>query len=538
MTIIITETPAGTDNAQTLATGEDLTIAPGVIVASDVGNAISGAFGLNVIQIFGAVIGDSNGLSLQNVNDQFADSSVYLAPGASISAGTNGIIARSDLYDVFIDGTVQANRGVLNDNGDFFNLSVGPTGSITSVSEAVTISSPNGSLVVHGRVVSLLDEAVLLAAPFGGVSSRVVNFGLVSGSGSIASSGDARDDVVNHGELQGNVFLNDGADAFSNFGVLNGDATLEDGADRMVNGGLVNGNVRMGAGEDVFDGRGGRVTGVIDGGEGDDVYILDRASDSARIVDADGLDRVEAEGFFRLGDGIENLAQLEGGDWKAVGNALANAITGNSGDNRLLGLAGDDTFDGGAGDDVFRGGAGRDLVDYSAAAERVVAFLLDGEATGEGIGDDRLRGVENLRGGAANDRLAGSNTANTLEGNDGTDRLDGEGGADVLIGGAGRDRLFGGRGADTLTGGAEADRFVMTAAGNGADVITDFEDGADRIDLRDLHVPRRQFADLFADALSQDGTDAVIDLARMGGEGSLRLQNVDAGSLDRGDFLV
>ncbi len=68
-------------------------------------------------------------------------------------------------------------------------------------------------------------------------------------------------------------------------------------------------------------------------------------------------------------------------------------------------------------------------------------------------------------------------------------------GDDTLTGGAGDDQLFGGGGDDTLTGGAGADTFHYESIGDGDDVITDFLDGADTIDLDDLF-----------DALNTDGT--------------------------------
>ena len=70
----------------------------------------------------------------------------------------------------------------------------------------------------------------------------------------------------------------------------------------------------------------------------------------------------------------------------------------------------------------------------------------------------------------------------------------GDGGTDLLIGGSGRETLNGGdgndvliaKGGDTLTGGAGADTFLFTAITPGApaEVITDFQAGIDRIDLR------------------------------------------------------
>ena len=61
-------------------------------------------------------------------------------------------------------------------------------------------------------------------------------------------------------------------------------------------------------------------------------------------------------------------------------------------------------------------------------------------------------------------------------------------GDDILIGTTGKDLLDGGAGHDTLTGGAGQDIFVLRAGDGGAtlqlaDVITDFQDGTDRLGL-------------------------------------------------------
>ena len=62
------------------------------------------------------------------------------------------------------------------------------------------------------------------------------------------------------------------------------------------------------------------------------------------------------------------------------------------------------------------------------------------------------------------------------------DELPGGPAAEEIAGRGGDDRLAGGRGDDTLTGGAGADIFAI-APGGGADRITDFEKGVDRLDL-------------------------------------------------------
>lgn len=114
----------------------------------------------------------------------------------------------------------------------------------------------------------------------------------------------------------------------------------------------------------------------------------------------------------------------------------------------LTGTAGADRIQGGAGATIINGKGGNDI----------------------------------LNGGAGNDRLYGSTGNDTLFGNADHDRLFGGAGADRLLGGSGADSLEGGAGNDVLTGGLGADRFVFRR-GEGADRITDFQDGTDRIQI-------------------------------------------------------
>ena len=90
-------------------------------------------------------------------------------------------------------------------------------------------------------------------------------------------------------------------------------------------------------------------------------------------------------------------------------------------------------------------------------------------------GDDILEGAE------GNDTLAGGKDDDLLEGKAGDDDLRGQKGEDTLIGGAGE---------DTLEGGNSDDIFVfesLTDSTDGAkDLITDFEQGDDLIDLTGL----------------------------------------------------
>lgn len=80
----------------------------------------------------------------------------------------------------------------------------------------------------------------------------------------------------------------------------------------------------------------------------------------------------------------------------------------------------------------------------------------------------------------------------SLLGGDDSDLLFGGAGNDTLSGGKGEDKLYGGKGNDTLLGGEGDDLFVWNKGDEGTknaparDVITDFGNGKDVLDLSDL----------------------------------------------------
>ncbi|MFC3443391.1 beta strand repeat-containing protein [Sphingobium rhizovicinum] len=130
--------------------------------------------------------------------------------------------------------------------------------------------------------------------------------------------------------------------------------------------------------------------------------------------------------------------------------------------------------------------------------------------------------------------VTGTNGADTLNGTAGADDIYGLNGNDVINGLAGDDRMEGGNGNDTLTGGAGADQFAYAARGFGADVITDFTLGVDRIDLSALGI-----ADLatFSDRISQDGTDTLISFFIGNGAETIRIQNILPQQLTAASFI-
>uniref|UniRef100_UPI0022EA6D39 calcium-binding protein n=1 Tax=Falsiroseomonas oryzae TaxID=2766473 RepID=UPI0022EA6D39 len=189
----------------------------------------------------------------------------------------------------------------------------------------------------------------------------------------------------------------------------------------------------------------------------------------ARHVDGGGTaEEAVGRGVARIGtDGAERLV--------AAGQVVA-----------VFGLGGDDLLVSGRGAQTLAGGQGDDTYILGDAADRVI------EAPGEGY--DTLRtalpgvvlpdAVERLvlLGDGAIDGT-GNALDNALVGNDGANLLRGMAGEDLLRGGEGNDTLVGGAGLDRLVGGGGADLFLLEAAEDGWDRVSDFTPGLDRIGL-------------------------------------------------------
>lgn len=200
------------------------------------------------------------------------------------------------------------------------------------------------------------------------------------------------------------------------------------------------------AGNDVLPGTAGE--DIIDGGDGNDILFARGSGDTVK----GGL-----------------------GDDKIGGGEGNDDLYGDDGNDILFGGNGADEIHGGAGNDAIFGGLGDDII-YGDEG--------DDQVWGAG-GNDQLKGAggnDMLGGRAGNDSLSGGAGKDVLYGGVGNDRLFGDQGGDSLFGGAGRDILSGGTGNDSLSGGAGVDTFIF-AAGDGNDVITDFEVGIDRIEL-------------------------------------------------------
>ncbi|MDO9338402.1 MAG: hypothetical protein Q7T61_18570 [Caulobacter sp.] len=299
-----------------------------------------------------------------------------------------------------------------------------------------------------------------------------------------------------------------------------------DGADRLF--GLAGTDTLIGcAGADYLDGGEDTDADSLQGGTGDDTYLL-RFLDTIVEAAGEGIDTVRTTYIaLTLGANLENLVYIGDAGVDFTGNGLGNSITGADfhdqihgagGDDRLFGLGGvddlygddgNDTLDGGEGGDLMAGGLGNDVYVIDDSGDQIV------EAAGEGVDSVRVSlaaytladqvetllfvgagdftgtgnaqantlvggaGVDTLDGGAGGDTLRGGAGNDALSGGDDNDKLYGETGDDQLSGGIGIDYLYGGAGSDTLNGGAGKDVFVYSAlsdsAGSARDTIQQFE---------------------------------------------------------------
>lgn len=125
-------------------------------------------------------------------------------------------------------------------------------------------------------------------------------------------------------------------------------------------------------GGDLLIGNADGIGDILEGGEGDDRYLIwDGTLDT--ILDSSGVDGIVASIGIDLRNftGIENAEQLfEWGGRPLHGNDANNTLTDRGGSNALNGEAGSDHLFGGGGNDILNGGSGQDYLDGGTGRDR------------------------------------------------------------------------------------------------------------------------------------------------------------------------
>ena len=251
-----------------------------------------------------------------------------------------------------------------------------------------------------------------------------------------------------------------------------------------------------GAGNDRLVGGSGAAN-ELQGGTGDDVYVVTAVGDSIIENAGEGTDTVETSVTpFTLAANVENLTYTGSGDFSGIGNGIDNIITGGLGRDSLFGGAGNDTLIGGDGAaNELQGGTGNDTYVVTATGDTVLELVGEGTDTvGTSLAVFTLPdNVENLV-------YSGTGSFSGI-GNAANNQITGGAGADTLVGNDGADTLVGGAGADLLIGGNGADNFAYTGTeGANYDRILDFTSGSDRILLANSGFARTATLDFVSGA--------------------------------------
>ena len=271
-------------------------------------------------------------------------------------------------------------------------------------------------------------------------------------------------------------------------------------------------------------------TGVLTGGSGDDTVYVRGAY--ASITARDGDDSVklgtDAEVRVDLGDGADVIDTgghtLLAGSWIGAGAGYDTMILRGDGtvDLRQLTLGGIQEFE-------FRGTSSARLMLPDLAGPVTLSgngstrLTVDGGAPevvmGRGLASLTLDGaatrVTTADGVTADVRAGGGN--DTLIGGTRDDRLQGEAGNDDITGGAGDDAIFTGTGSD----------IVRYRAGDGTDIIYDFNAASDRLILTDI-ASASSAGDL---AMRSVSTGVMLDLQEADGIHKIRIDGVTLGSI-------
>jgi Ca2+-binding RTX toxin-like protein len=269
--------------------------------------------------------------------------------------------------------------------------------------------------------------------------------------------------------------------------------------DNEIFGNEADNSLSGGDGNDLLDGGAG--IDAYNGGSGNDTFFIDNTAEVITEGESGGIDVVESNVTYTLGDNLENLI-LQGGtgtdDLNGTGNNLANLIIGNNGNNVLTGRAGNDIIQGRGGNDILRGGAGIDTMfggagddEYTVNQEGDIVDETDEEGNDTGGTDSVISDIDytltafvenlTLRGTTGTENLNGTGNTrdNIIIGNDGDNILNGGAGIDQLTGNAGNDFLDGGSGNDVMTGGVGDDTYVVTST---AETLTEeLDEGIDLV---------------------------------------------------------
>jgi Ca2+-binding RTX toxin-like protein len=317
--------------------------------AASIGGLAPSFFGLNLNQPMG-----SGGLTIESSGHISLDTTAAASPATGILDGglplTNaGVVevhtASGIAVGIEVSATTVENHGTIEASS-----ATGSAVGLEILSAATTVN--DGLIEVTG---TLLSNAVKMAA--GATSFTNDGEVIMHGVGQVAVAMTGENQftplsVVNTGLIQGDAAFEVTSQSFSpspvtfeNSGSVIGVVGLADGADTLTNSGSMNGAIDLFGGNDIYDGRLGTETGLLQGGLGDDT-----------LLGGAGFDDLQGN------QGNDSVDGGSGGSDYLVGGQGDDVIVAHSSQNLVYGNLGNDTLRGGDGADIIRGGQGDDSI--------------------------------------------------------------------------------------------------------------------------------------------------------------------------------
>jgi len=230
--------------------------------------------------------------------------------------------------------------------------------------------------------------------------------------------------------------------------------------DLMGKGNNLSNVITGNAGNNVLSGA-GLGTDRLVGGKGDDLYLVDQATDVISEAANEGVDTVVLEftptGTYALGANLEilRLSTRGSANINANGNLLDNGMEGTAGTNQLDGGAGNDYLSGQGGNDILIGGTGNDYLEGGSGADTLRggagndAYEVDGNDSSSEATEDANAGTDTVYSTATTWTL-GANFENLAL--LGSGNINGTGNAldNSLYGNLGDNNVSGGDGNDTF----------------------------------------------------------------------------------------
>ncbi|MFL1460790.1 SdrD B-like domain-containing protein [Roseococcus sp. DSY-14] len=271
-----------------------------------------------------------------------------------------------------------------------------------------------------------------------------------------------------------------------------------------------------GEGRDIFQGALGGAADRLEGGLGDDTFVITHRHTAVLEKTGEGQDgALVAVDGWTVADEVETAmlvlgaTQMTGGataQTLVANAALASDITAGAGKTTMVGggvgsvfrgndlggsflnMGAADTFIGGSGDDTYTVANTATRIIEAAGGGHDVAFVsVNGWTAADGLEVVVLHGAANAVNLGTSGALVVANPGlgSFVSAQAGNNYFFGGAGADTFVGGSGSDAFFGGTGATRMEGGAGNDTFVVhnaasvavEAAGGGTDVAWAMADG-------------------------------------------------------------